>query len=89
MLVLSRKKGEEIVLCVEGQTVRVRIVKVDGKTVRVGVEAPEAVLVHRKEVWDRLCAGGGKALPVPSCVQATTSCDAELKDSFPRARYAG
>ena len=50
MLVLSRKKGEEIALCVEGQTVRVRIVNVNGKTVRLGIEAPEDVLVHRKEV---------------------------------------
>ena len=89
MLVLSRKKGEEIVLCVEGQTVRVRIVNVNGKTVRLGIEAPEDVLVHREEVWNRLCAGGGKALPVPSCVQAPMSSDAELRDSFPRAGYAG
>ena len=40
MLVLSRKKGEEIVLCVEGQTVRVRIVNVNGKTVRLGNRRP-------------------------------------------------
>jgi len=89
MLVLSRKKGEEIVLCVEGQTVRVRIVKVNGKTVRVGIEAPEDVSVHRKEVWNRLNARRGKPLPVPSCVQATTSSDAELKNSLPRATQAG
>lgn len=89
MLVLSRKKGEEIVFCVEGQTVRVRIVKVNGKTVRVGIEAPEDVSIHRKELWDRLCANRGKPLPVPSWVQASMSGDAELKDSLPRTSQAG
>lgn len=50
MLVLSRNIGEEIVI--DG-TVRVFILAVDGTKVRVGIEAPPAVRVDRREIWER------------------------------------
>jgi carbon storage regulator len=53
MLVLSRKVGEEIVLPHCGVTVGVVAVK--GKQVRLGIAASPEVLVHRGEVWQRIC----------------------------------
>jgi carbon storage regulator len=50
MLVLSRRIGEEVVI---GRNVRVTILEVKGQTVRVGIVAPTAVPVDRKEVRDR------------------------------------
>lgn len=48
MLVLSRKKGESIVI---GEDVRVTIVEIiGGHKVRLGIEAPRNVPVHREEV---------------------------------------
>jgi|GEM_PF-5650492 len=46
--------GERVVVCMNGETVMIEIVKVRGSQVRVGVEAPMHVAVHRQEVWDRL-----------------------------------
>jgi len=48
MLVLSRKKDENIVI---GDNIRVFIVDIRGDTVRLGIEAPEDIPVHRSEVY--------------------------------------
>jgi carbon storage regulator len=47
MLVLSRKLNEEIIIA--GQ-IRVRVIAVKGNQVRLGIEAPPEVSVHREEV---------------------------------------
>ena len=52
MLVLTRKLGEEIVI--PSLDVTIRIVEVRGDKVRLGIEAPMDVAVHRKEVWERI-----------------------------------
>ena len=51
MLVLSRVVGEMISI---GDDISVRIVAVNGNTVRFGVEAPRSVNVHRAEVYERI-----------------------------------
>jgi len=51
MLVLSRKVGESIVI---GSDVTVTVLEVRGDVVRVGIDAPRSVAVHRKEVHDEL-----------------------------------
>lgn len=51
MLVLSRKKGESIVV---DNDVVITIVEVRGDRVRLGIDAPKEVPVHRKEVADAI-----------------------------------
>ena len=51
MLVLSRKKDETIII---GDDVKITIVDVRGDKVRLGIEAPNEVPVHRREVWDAI-----------------------------------
>ncbi|NJO24271.1 MAG: carbon storage regulator CsrA [Sphingomonadales bacterium] len=48
MLVLTRRAGESIVI---GDEVRVVVLDVRGDTVRLGIEAPRSVQVHRAEVY--------------------------------------
>lgn len=48
MLVLSRKKNESIVI---NNNIKITIVEVRGDKVRLGIEAPKDVPVHRQEVW--------------------------------------
>ena len=66
MLVLSRKIGESIVI---GTDISVTILEVRGDVVRVGIDAPRTVAVHRKEVHDEL-AQANRA--------ATTTVSADL-----------
>lgn len=48
MLVLSRKKDESIII---GDDIRITVIEVRGDKVRLGIEAPPHVSVHREEVW--------------------------------------
>jgi len=51
MLVLSRRAGESVVL---GEDVVVTILEVRGDVVRVGIDAPRSVKVHRAELLAQL-----------------------------------
>lgn len=52
MLVLTRKLGEEIVI--PSLDITIRLVEIRGDKVRLGIEAPSQIPVHRREVWDRI-----------------------------------
>ena len=51
MLILSRREGETIVI--DG-SIRVTVMEVRGDQVRIGIEAPRSVSVHRQEVFDQI-----------------------------------
>ncbi|WP_018929877.1 carbon storage regulator CsrA [Pseudomonas umsongensis] len=58
MLVLSRVVGELIFI---GDNISVRVLAVNGSSVRFGVEAPQQVNVHRAEVYERIQIKQAKA----------------------------
>lgn len=60
MLILTRRVGETI--CI-GQDIRVRVLGVKGNQVRIGVQAPPEVAVHREEVYERIEREGKKRDP--------------------------
>jgi len=51
MLVLSRKKDESIII---NDHIRVTVVEVRGDKVRIGIDAPKDVAVHRQEVYEAI-----------------------------------
>ena len=53
MLVLSRKKNECIVI---NDNIIVMVVEIRGDKVRLGIQAPKEIPVHRKEVYDAIKA---------------------------------
>lgn len=59
MLVLTRRAGESIVI---GDDVRVVVLDSRGETVRLGIEAPRSVQVHRAEVYAEVQAANAAAL---------------------------
>ncbi len=54
MLVLSRKKDESIVI---NNDITIVVIEIRGDKVRLGVEAPKEVPVHRREVFDAIVRG--------------------------------
>jgi carbon storage regulator len=52
MLVLSRKKNESIIII--NNDVTIVVVEIRGDKVRLGIEAPKDMPVHRREVWDAI-----------------------------------
>jgi carbon storage regulator len=63
MLILSRKSGESIVIA---GNIRVKIVRVEGDVVKIGVDAPASVPVHRQEVYDEIQRNNQQALTQPT-----------------------
>jgi carbon storage regulator len=59
MLVLTRRRGEAIVV---GDDVKIVVLEVNGDQVRLGVEAPRTVTVHREEVYQEILAQNERAV---------------------------
>ena len=51
MLVLSRKKDEKIII---GDQITLMVIDIRGDKVRLGIEAPKEVAVHREEVYEAI-----------------------------------
>jgi carbon storage regulator len=51
MLVLSRKKNESIII---NDNITVTVIEIRGDKVRLGIEAPKQVTVHRREVYEAI-----------------------------------
>lgn len=66
MLILTRRVGETLMI---GDEVSVTVLGVKGNQVRIGVNAPKEVAVHREEIYARIKKekeGGGEASQVVS-----------------------
>lgn len=68
MLVLSRQRDQSIVI---GENVVITVVDVRGDKVRIGIEAPKEIPVHRQEVYE--------AIQKENAEQLDTQPEAEMK----------
>jgi carbon storage regulator len=59
MLILSRKPGESIVI--DGR-IKVTIIRAEGEAIKVGIEAPSEVPVHRQEIYDEIQRSNQQAI---------------------------
>ena len=55
MLILTRKEGESLRL---GDDITVTVVSVKGGNVRIGVDAPRDLAVHREEIYEKISESG-------------------------------
>jgi len=61
MLVLTRKKNQSIVI---NDNIEITLLDIQGDQVRIGINAPRSVSVHRKEVFEEIQAENRKAAEV-------------------------
>jgi carbon storage regulator len=83
MLILSRKPGESIVI--DGR-ITVKIMRLEGDMVKVGIEAPMNVPVHRQEVYDEIQKNNQEALT--QSVATLPHLTAKSRPSPPRTALA-
>ena len=50
-LVLSRREGERIFI---GDDIKITVLQIKGNTVRIGLDCPRDLPIHREEVWLRI-----------------------------------
>ena len=74
MLVLTRRSGESVRI---GADVRVVVISASGNQVRLGIEAPAQVPIHREEVFDRIARANRDAAEIPDDVLAAIGTPAE------------
>ena len=83
MLVLSRRVGESLVI---GDNVVVTVLEVSGDMIRIGIDAPREVKVHRSEVFQAIEeANKAAASPAAQSIAAFTSALAAKKPAGNKA----
>lgn len=55
MLILTRRTGESIMIGNEAE-IKVTTLSIKGNQVKIGIDAPKDVSVHRDEIYQRICA---------------------------------
>jgi carbon storage regulator len=60
MLILSRRINESIIV---GDTIEIKVIDITNRVVKLGIEAPKEVLVHRKEVYEAIKTENLLAVP--------------------------
>lgn len=68
MLVLTRKTQQAIKI---GEDIEVTIVAIEGDQVKIGIDAPKAVAVHRKEIFEEIQLQNSEAANVPAELLST------------------
>jgi carbon storage regulator len=88
MLILTRRVGETVMI---GNDVTVTVLGVKGNQVRVGVNAPRDVAVHREEIFERIKReehdGSGTATPTKSNTQASARSNGHATNSIDSDTY--
>ena len=54
MLILTRRVGEALMV---GDKTKIVVLGVKGSQIRLGINAPKDVLVHREEIYDKILSG--------------------------------
>lgn len=70
MLILTRRISESVII---GDNVKITVLGVKGSQVRLGIDAPKDVSVHREEIYERIKQEKGHTHAAPASDDDTTA----------------
>lgn len=76
MLALTRKAGQSIVI---GEIIEVTVVEISGEHVKLAVQAPREVPIHRKEIYEQIQAENRAAASLPAEMNVQELLDLDTK----------
>ena len=77
MLVLARKVGQSIIV---NDNVEILIIEVRGEQVRLGIEAPRSIPVHRKELLEQIRAANLRAATAEADIDIATQTLGDIQN---------
>ena len=77
MLILTRKSDESIII---GNNIEIKILKVQGNQVHIGIEAPRDVSIYRQEIYEQIRAENEKAVQSSSDESTIKQLEANLSN---------
>lgn len=89
MLILSRRAGEAIIV---DDKVTLTVLSIKGRQVRIGIDAPEDISVHREEIYQKIKAGenaGFAAGNTKAAINPTNSPSESLPDQAADVKTPG
>lgn len=86
MLVLTRKVGEGITV---GEEIKIVVVEIRGTQVRLGIEAPKNVIVHREEVFRKIKDATVESAEAPKSLEEIAKIWKEMKGTPGREKENG
>jgi carbon storage regulator len=86
MLVLTRKAGESVII---HDNIVITVIDIRGEKVRLGIEAPKDVIVHRREVYDAIKRSDGSQMKSPESSRSKKVVSFRLARRRFRPPFAG